>query len=302
MVNLSAEIATLPPGLQQVLRAELDAGNEVVAADHGFPAPPVGVAIRLARPIKWSSELPDVHACRFPNWDSSAGYSDQQRHFFVLGPAPPEPKPTPAVSIPPVVPALPQVDRFRQSMSIDYEKWKDGIGYDLDTIAQADPDERARIEQLLLTRGLDDWRDVEALAQFDSPRARQALQAALRHGSATVRQAVLRYAPQLATDQQRTKAIVEALLHADIYTGLSEALDTAADFHPPEVVEALWQRLERSDSTAAVSIVALLFYLHGQAESRFDWSQRPYFLKFATEDARERKALVQELRERLLPK
>ena len=35
------------------------------------------------------------------------------------------------------------VSRFRASMNIDYEKWHDGIGYDLDALRAASNGERA---------------------------------------------------------------------------------------------------------------------------------------------------------------
>ena len=57
-------------------------------------------------------------------------------------------------------------------MVIDYEKWHDGVGYDLDAIREASQDERQAIEILLFNRGTRDWRDVEALAALDTARAR----------------------------------------------------------------------------------------------------------------------------------
>ena len=54
--------------------------------------------------------------------------------------------------------------RFERSLRVDHEKWHDGVGYDLDAIREAAPDELASMEALLLERDVRDWRDVEALA------------------------------------------------------------------------------------------------------------------------------------------
>ena len=66
------------------------------------------------------------------------------------------------------------VRQFRDSMQIDYWKWHDGVGYDLGALRQASASERNEIEAILLDRGALDWRDVEALAVLDTPRARDA--------------------------------------------------------------------------------------------------------------------------------
>jgi hypothetical protein len=63
------------------------------------------------------------------------------------------------------------LQRFEKNMAIDYEKWHDGIGYDIDTIKLASPTELKEIEQILVQHKPRDWRDVEALAQIDTKRA-----------------------------------------------------------------------------------------------------------------------------------
>ena len=42
------------------------------------------------------------------------------------------------------------VERFRESMEMNLERWRDGTGYDLEALAAATPGERAQIETLLL--------------------------------------------------------------------------------------------------------------------------------------------------------
>jgi hypothetical protein len=62
------------------------------------------------------------------------------------------------------------------------------------------------------------------------------------------------------------------------------------------VIEALWRGVLKHDDATAVHLAAMLMYLHGKAESAFDWDLRSFFLKFNIEDRAERKALYQELR------
>jgi hypothetical protein len=187
------------------------------------------------------------------------------------------------------------VERFERSMAIDHEKWHDGIGYDLEAIDAATPQERARIEALVLGRGARDWRDVEALARLDTPGTREALRGALARGSHEIRMAIARHAPALTSDAERSDLLVAALKGADFYGGLSQALDQAAAFHPPAVLDALFRGLLERSGEVAVHFAALLAYLHDAASEPFDMEQRPFFLRFATPDRAAREAAFRDL-------
>lgn len=189
--------------------------------------------------------------------------------------------------------------RFQASMNIDYDKWKEGIGYDLDILREGTPEERAEIEQLLVSRMIADWRDVEALAALDTPRARDALRRALRHSDHRVRTAIADYAPHLVPDDAKTASLVAALEGAEIFGGLSRALDQVEEFHPPAVMAALFRGAMKRDGGTAVHLAAMLMFLHGMADSAFDWEQRPFFLRFNTEDPKAREAVFRELCERI---
>lgn len=187
------------------------------------------------------------------------------------------------------------LDRFRRSMVIDHEKWHDGIGYDLDALRAASASERAAIESLLVSRPAADWRDVEALAALDTPRAREALRAATKSSDPRVRAAVMDYAPRLQTDAERTAGLVRLLETADIFGGLTQALDQVEKFHPPEVVDALFRGALHRKGELAVHFAAMLTFVHGKAREAFDWEQRPFFLEFHTEDRAKREAVFREL-------
>jgi HEAT repeat protein len=173
-------------------------------------------------------------------------------------------------------------------MVIDVEKWRDGIGYDLDALRESVGAEREAIEDLLLAHSPRDWRDVEALALLGTDAARDALMDALYDADPEVRLAVVRYAPDLVSAPERTESLVRAIRTAQAMEGLSQILDEAEEFHPPRVIDALLRGALEGDGTAAVHFAALLLYLHGQAEEPFDWAQRPFFLRFNTDDSKER--------------
>lgn len=306
---MAAEIRAWPDGVQRVIERELARGNRITEIDYGFPAPPVGAIARMEQSVATASGADlDVEPCRYPNWDNSAGFKDAAKgHFFVLGPeeaAPEKPKPEPIPSVDYVPPPRqptggPVFDRFVKSMQIDYEKWREGIGYDLEAIAEANDEDRAQIVQMLIRQGLEGWRDVQALAAIGSEQAKEALREAMRVGTGEVRMAVLDYAPELADDAERTKLIVRALETGEFYADLTRALDWAAEFHPPEVEDALWRGIRDREGGIACHFAALLMYIHGQAKSRFDWDHRPFFLKFNTDSPTERASMLEELKRRL---
>jgi hypothetical protein len=92
---------------------------------------------------------------------------------------------------------------------------------------------------------------------------------------------------------------VKALESAEIYGGLTQALLQIESFHPPEVVEALFRGVLARSGEVAVLLAAMLMYIHGKAASSFDWDQRPFFLKFNTDDRAERAEAFKDLCERV---
>jgi hypothetical protein len=189
----------------------------------------------------------------------------------------------------------PRVKQFVASMAIDYEKWREGIGYDLDALKGATRKELREIEALLFAQGITGWRDVQALAALGTSRSRAALREALHSGSEEVRMAVHSYAPETLTDAERTASLVRALENAEFYGGLTQALGEVEEFHPPEVIDALLRGLSRRDGGTACHFAAMLYYLHGKSSMPFDWDHRPFFLRFNTENAAERKEAIRDL-------
>ena len=308
-------LAGFPPELRALVDAELAAGNEIVEISSTFPAPPAGDCVRLARRVTTRPRASGNGLSFYDRNTSiySGEFTDARRFYFVVEPPnPPPPEPDMDAiraeirarqSVPEPAPAPPSsgsaADRYARSMEIDYEKWHDGIGYDLEILRAASPEDRAEIERLLLARRAKDWRDVEALAALGSPAAHAALRKALRSRDHEVRTAVHEYAPELVSDAERTESLVRALERADFYTGLTQALRQVERFHPPEVVQGLLRGLRDRSGEVAVHFAAMLMYLHGKADSAFDMAQRPFFLRFVTPDPAERARAIRELCERI---
>jgi hypothetical protein len=177
---------------------------------------------------------------------------------------------------------------FEKSMEINYEKWHDGIGYNIDAIKLASPAEGKIIEQILIHHSPRDWRDIEALAQIHTKSARETLTGAIKDPDPHVRVAVTRFAPNLVTNQERNQSLIKALQSAKIFSGLSQTLDDIEEYHPAKIKEALLKGLLSREGDVAVLFAAMLFYIYGKAAEPFDMEQRPFFLRFNTENREER--------------
>lgn len=304
--DFKSDFDAFPPGLRALLDAELAAGNTILKFSHGFPAPPIGACIMLEKPVSTRAKATDdnfiyrqVQGSLYSGW-----FTDKDKRFFLLEP------PLASDAEYPDMDAIREahdapapdivfrfggeiVDRFRKAMQIDYEKWHDGIGYDLDVLAEANDDEKRTILSYLIPPS--GWRDIEALAAIDSDVARKALHKALTSDNAEVRAAVTRYAPSIASEDERTEVLLRALKHGKFYDDLTSALDQVEDFHPPAIVDALFRGLFVRPGEIATNFAAMLAFVHGKAESAFDWGLRPLFLKFNSDDGAERERAFEEL-------
>ncbi|WP_414662266.1 hypothetical protein [Horticoccus sp. 23ND18S-11] len=320
-------LAAFPPALRELVAAEVAAGNAVVEISSTFPAPPAGACVRLAGRVttRPRASAPGLSFYERNSSQYSGEWTDAKRFYWVIEPPlPPPPEPdmdairaahTPSDDMTlvnrrpfefgPGAAALAGgapgsvLRRFRDSMAIDYEKWHDGIGYDLSVLPEADAADRETIESILVGRADRDWRDVEALAALNTPGGNAALRAAFTRGNAEIRGAVLRYAPELVAEDEKLTSIVAALRTADFYGGLTAALDEVEEFHPPGIIAELFRgALTRTDGVP-VHFAAMLMFLHGKASEPFDWGQRPFFLRFNTQDRAEREAVFRELCEKV---
>jgi hypothetical protein len=191
------------------------------------------------------------------------------------------------------------MSRFIESMKIDFEKWHDGIGYDIEALKRTTIKERKEIERILTNRNKLDWRDIEALAVLDTPKTRSTILHALLGSNNEVNMAVLRFAPNLVSNQLKTRVIVKALKSASFFEGFSHTLDIVGKYHPEEVIHELFHGLINREGDVAVHYAAMLYYIYGKAETIFDEEYRDFFLKFNTPRLSERKVAFKELCEKI---
>ena len=284
----------LPTLLRELLDAELAVGNEIAEVQHGFPAAPIGASFLLTEPVRSRPRQPVAELLFFERNSSlySGEFTVAPRHFFILEPPLPEPHPPPPLSIP-----APR-SQFAASMVIDYEKWHDGIGYDLTRIPLMTPEERKDLEADLIRKLRDDgdWRDVEALLKLGTPTAQAAAEKARNHPSAEVRNYVeqqIEVAPA-----EREAQVIAAIQRAAVRSGIGHAVELAINCNTPEVRRAvLNQARNASDSTTRVHMAALLYYLCGKSKEAFDWDHRPYFLRFNDDNTADFRAAWTELRD-----
>lgn len=185
------------------------------------------------------------------------------------------------------------LSQFLASMVVDYEKWHDGIGYDLSLIDKMTPNERNAATKVLLGRNPPTWRDLEALKFINTDEAKRAITAALKHPSMEVRVAAARFAEN--SDEECEAVLTSVLEQADLYNGLTQALDQIERFHPPRIVEALFRCALMREGEVAVHCAAMLFFVYGKATSAFDWNHRPFYLRFHTSNRSERISVFKEL-------
>jgi len=174
--------------------------------------------------------------------------------------------------------------RFLDSMAIGFDQWHDGTGYDLEALERLGETEKVSIETLLsqnLVRG-GDWRDVEALAALGTPSARAAVSMARYHANHAVRNYALGIALEglRPEDDPLAPELEEQVIRA-VDDGCYEM---AARMPTPRVKQALLNCALKADGVTRVNAAALLLYLCGQTSEPFDWSQRPFFLRFAEDD------------------
>ncbi len=183
--------------------------------------------------------------------------------------------------------------QFIDSMTIDFDKWHDGVGYDLQALSRLGADDQLPIETLLIgkLRGDGDWRDVEALASLPTPSALAAVVESRNHNKAKVRN----YAIKILLNDP--PAELEAELEALVIQAVSQGYFDMAEHLPTLAVKkALLNTVRHADSTVRVNAAALLLYLCDKAPEPFDWSQRPFFLRFSTDNEELLNAAWQELR------
>ena len=184
-------------------------------------------------------------------------------------------------------------EAFLKSMTVGFEQWHDGIGYDLAALGRVPEGEREFVETWLVEHlhQKGDWRDVEALVVLGTPRALAEVRTAREHANPEVRKYVVQY---LLSEEPEGAANLEDDVVRAIEGG---AIEMAEQHQTPRVKQALLTLARDSDATTRVNAAAMLMYVCDLADDPFDWDQRPFFLRFG-EDEAERTVAWMELKEK----
>ncbi len=168
-------------------------------------------------------------------------------------------------------------------MILDYQKWRDGEGYDLDALAEMNDLERATVEKNLIARlsSGGDPRDIEALHFLGTPASYAAIEAA-RHSSNPVVAGAALLALSSDVPGAMEYDILRLLDQVKDASGLGRALRLAESCNTQRVRATLLSKARTADDPVVrVHMAALLFFLCGKSDEAFDWNDRPFFLRFA---------------------
>lgn len=188
----------------------------------------------------------------------------------------------------------PALEKFLQSMNIGYAGWHDGASYDLRALRELSGEEVKQVENVLIPRKDQDWRDVEALAALNTPRAIEALKACLQSKNIDVRLFAVRYLKEMNIIDRVEEIVVETLPSTKIGQGLTYALALAKDY-PTELIKQklLWCCVHGNDDIR-IHCAAMALFLYGKAASEFDNNQKIIF-RFGIKDKAKRLEAFSEL-------
>lgn len=192
--------------------------------------------------------------------------------------------------------------KFEASMTIGYEQWHDGIGYDLAALAQMSEAERAAVAKVLMARVRSrqaEWRDTEALAAIGGEEAKMALRLTMETGDLETQLHAARELRVLGEQVDMEKVIAKVLKRGGFGQGVSIALAMVPDHDSPSLRMVLLDCAQTGDRTVRVHAAAMCLYLAGLTKQPFEWEQRPFFLQFGVEDAAVRQEAYAELCRRL---
>jgi hypothetical protein len=168
--------------------------------------------------------------------------------------------------------------KFAGSLEMDMEKWRDGIGYDLEALAAMSEDERAMIKQWLRSRLTDgsraiDWRELEAAAALDDT---ELLRSLARHESRDVR---MRVKTLLGSDEEIEQELCRVFRETESLGEFARAEALAPHYPTENVKRAMIARLRKNDDFF-VPLGMTLLEVYAQADG---WEQRPFLFRVKEE-------------------
>lgn len=187
----------------------------------------------------------------------------------------------------------PNVEKFLESMKIDSEQGRIGVGYDLNVLKELNAEELEQVESVLIPRKDKDWRDVEALASINTPNAIQAVKSCLNSPNLEVRIDTAKILKKMNVVDQVEEVLLNTLPIVKISGGLVQALALAKEYPTEKVKQKLiWCALHGNDTTRT-HCAAMALFLYGKASSEFDNNQKIIF-QFGVQDKAKRMAAFPE--------
>lgn len=193
--------------------------------------------------------------------------------------------------------------RFKRSMMLDYDAWKEGTPYDVPALAEVTEEERELLTDEICEKSSLDWRDVEALRALATPKALKRLGvAAERQVDGGGIEAFMDEVARGWSDEIEAR-FIEKLERAESMTGALDRLYEIAEAHqtPAVMTQLLRNARIHSDPTVRYSMGAFLLELTGHTDTRytFDGDIRPHLLNLNSADYKEYKAAVAWLEEKV---
>lgn len=185
-------------------------------------------------------------------------------------------------------------DRFMESMKIDYYKWHDGIGYDLDALNELTGNELKQVEDLLISRKDSDWRDVEALAALNTPFTVQALKDCLNSPNLECRLFAVRFLKEMNIEDRIEEVVVKTLAQTAIGNGLTYALYLAKTYPTEKIRKEILRCALIGNDDIRVHSAAMALFLYRKAKTDFDADQKIVF-EFHEKDLPARRRVFERL-------
>jgi hypothetical protein len=168
-------------------------------------------------------------------------------------------------------------ERFMQSMKIDYYKWHDGIGYDLDALNELTGSELKQVEDLLVSRKDSDWRDVEALAALNTPFTVQALKDCLNSPNLECRLFAVKFLKEMNIEDHIEDVVVKTLPDTSIGNGLTYALSLAKKYPTENIRRTVLLCALTGNDDIRVHCAAMALFLYGKSRTDFDADHKIIF-------------------------
>jgi hypothetical protein len=192
-------------------------------------------------------------------------------------------------------------EAFVASMNIGMDEWRDGIGFDINSLQKVLDSERDALVRILAERleTNPDWREIEALGVIGTRAAKEAIRRAVEHGNRETRLYAAEQLAKMDEPENLERVIIETLRMTTLGSGLSKAIDMAEKHPSPRIQDALLDLALNGNEDQRIHCAALALYLGGKAKEAFDWNHRPFFLKFGDDDRKVQIEAYTELCERL---